>query len=152
MNKFIISEEEKSRILEMHETATNKQYLSEQMAKPLTDINKQAIETFLDKIKTGSMSPIHWVLDPNNQDKRGDEVKLTGKEGIMMLNQYLNKPLLWSLVNNGKKIPNVSFKLNNTNGKILYTYIGANGGQVLYKELAPNLDKAISQFNSEVKY
>jgi hypothetical protein len=30
MKKFIISEEEKSRILEMHESATSKQYLSEQ--------------------------------------------------------------------------------------------------------------------------
>ena len=98
------------------------------------------------------MEPTHWVLDPNNQDKRGDEVKLTSKENIMMPNQYLNKPLLWSLVSNGKKIPNVTFKINNVNGKVSYTYLGTTGGQVLYKELTPNLGKAISQFNSEVKY
>jgi len=152
MNKFIISEEEKSRILEMHETATNKQYLSEQVAKPLSNVDIETLENFLNKIKTGSMEPTHWVLDPNNQDKRGDEVKLTGKENIMMPNQYLNKPLLWSLVSNGKKIPNVTFKINNVNGKVSYTYLGTTGGQVLYKELTPNLGKAISQFNSEVKY
>jgi hypothetical protein len=56
------------------------------------------------------------------------------------------------LVSNGKKIPNVGFMINNVNGKILYTYFGSLGGQVLYKELTPNLGKAIAQFNSEVKY
>ena len=152
MNKFIISEEEKSRILEMHETATNKQYLSEQMAKPLSNVDIETLENFLNKIKTGSMEPTHWVLDPNNQDKRGDEVKLTGKENVIVPTQFINKPLLWSLVSNGKKIPNVGFMINNVNGKILYTYFGSLGGQVLYKELTPNLGKAIAQFNSEVKY
>ncbi len=122
------------------------------IAKPLSDVDKETLENFLNKIKTGSMEPTHWVLDPNNQDKRGDEVKLTSKENIMMPNQYLNKPLLWSLVSNGKKIPNVTFKINNVNGKVSYTYLGTTGGQVLYKELTPNLGKAISQFNSEVKY
>jgi cytochrome c553 len=67
MNKFIISEEEKSRILEMHETATNKQYLSEQVAKPLSNVDIETLENFLNKIKTGSMEPTHWVLDPNNK-------------------------------------------------------------------------------------
>ena len=52
MNKFIISEEEKSRILEMHETATNKQYLSEQASpQPLTDVDKKTLQTFLNNIK-----------------------------------------------------------------------------------------------------
>ena len=99
-----------------------------------------------------TMSPTHWVLDPNNQNKRGDEVKLSGKENITIPTQFINKPLIWSSVSNGKKIPNVSFQINNVNGKILYTYLGSKTEQTLYKELVLNLGTAISQFNNEVKY
>ena len=130
----------------------NEDHLSEQATQPIKDVDKKAIETFLNKIKMDTMSPTHWVLDPNNQNKRGDEVKLSGKENITIPTQFINKPLIWSSVSNGKKIPNVSFQINNVNGKILYTYLGSKTEQTLYKELVLNLGTAISQFNNEVKY
>ena len=106
MNKFIISEEEKSRILEMHETATNKQYLSEQVVpQSLTDIDKKTLQNFLNKINTNTNPPTHWILDRNAGPlgrQRGDEVKLTGKEnGMIYPTDFVGKPLTWSLVING---------------------------------------------------
>jgi hypothetical protein len=78
-NLLNISEEEKNRILEMHETATNKQYLSEEMApQSLTDIDKKTLQTFLNKINTNTNPPTHWILDRNagpTGHQRGDEVK-----------------------------------------------------------------------------
>jgi hypothetical protein len=130
--------------------------LSEQVVpQSLTDIDKKTLQNFLNKINTNTNPPTHWILDRNAGPlgrQRGDEVKLTGKENVIVPTQFINKPLLWSLVSNGKKIPNVGFMINNVNGKILYTYLGTTGGQVLYKELTPNLGKAISQFNSEVSW
>jgi hypothetical protein len=53
MKKFIISEEEKNRILEMHQSATSKQYLMEQ-----TTCDK----TF-DELKTKVLETHNWTLE-----------------------------------------------------------------------------------------
>ena len=153
-NLLNISEEEKNRILEMHETATNKQYLSEQVAKPLSDVDKETLENFLNKIKTGSMEPTRWVLDPNNQDKRGDEVKLTGKEnGMIFPTDFVGKPLTWSLVINGKKqAGHIYFTIIKNKYGLLYSFGSLIHGSVTMEPLAPNLNKAISQFNGEVSW
>jgi len=158
MNKFIISEEEKSRILEMHETATNKQYLSEQVVpQSLTDIDKKTLQNFLNKINTHTNPPTHWILDRNAGplgSPRGDEVKLTGKEtGMIYPTDFVGKPLTWSLVINGKKQPGyIYFTIIKNKYGLLYSFGSLIHGDVTMDPLAPNLNKAISQFNGEVSW
>jgi hypothetical protein len=158
MNKFIISEEEKSRILEMHETATNKQYLSEQAApQPLTDVDKKTLQTFLNNIKFNSQAPTQWILDRNagpSGRQRGDEVKLTGNEnGMVFPTAFVGKPLTWSLVINGKKqAGHIYFTIIKNKYGLLYSFGSLTHGNVTMEPLAPNLNKAISQFNGEVSW
>jgi hypothetical protein len=157
-NLLNISEEEKSRILEMHETATNKQYLSEQMApQSLTDIDKKTLQTFLNKINTNTNPPTHWILDRNagpTGQQRGDEVKLTGKEnGMIFPTDFVGKPLTWSLVINGKKqAGHIYFTIIKNKYGLLYSFGSLIHGSVTMEPLAPNLNKAISQFNGEVSW
>ena len=77
MKKFLISEEEKERILGMHKDATKRQYLGEQSTKPqskqatkpqsnngLNASEAKAIKLIQDKIEKGEQKPV--VILPEN--------------------------------------------------------------------------------------
>lgn len=68
MKKFLISEEEKNRILGMHKEATKKHYLSEQATpKTPTGLNPseaKAVNMIQDKIERGEKTPV--VILPEN--------------------------------------------------------------------------------------
>tara|TARA_R110000868_G_scaffold168681_2_gene403515 strand:- start:1329 stop:1766 length:438 start_codon:yes stop_codon:yes gene_type:complete len=111
--------------------------------------NNKILEKFLHGIDDGNTSGYsRWVFDPNNPNKRSGNVKLTGKEATIRTN-YINKPLVWSLMINGKKDKNSIFEIFQSNGK-LYYQIRSRFANSSYKELGPNLSSAIQQFNENV--
>ena len=71
MNKFRIDESEKARILGLHETATKKQYLKEDLEQSMTDIERynyqRGVQCFLNK--------------KGIKDNDGNELKLDGSIG-----------------------------------------------------------------------
>lgn len=112
--------------------------------------NNKILEKFLNGIDDGSTSGYsRWVFDPNNPNKRSGNVKLTGKEVTIRTN-YINKPLVWSLMVNGKKDKNSIFEIFKFDDKLYYHY-RVNNKSVYGKELGPNLNSAISQFNQHVR-
>ena len=117
--------------------------------------NNKILEKFLLNAAIKEGTPHYysrWVLDPNNPNKRkgGGSVKLTGKEAnINMI--YVNKPLVWSLVVNGKKDKNAIFEIFQYDGKLYYQYFGGGLKSEYAKELGPNLNSAIGQFNEHVR-
>ena len=112
--------------------------------------NNKILEKFLLKLPPSNESFYsRWVFDPNNKNKRSGNVKLTGKEGVINM-EYVNKPLVWSLMVNGKKDTNSIFEIFKFDDKLYYQY-HVNGKSVYGKELGPNLNSAISQFNQHVR-
>jgi hypothetical protein len=120
-------------------------------------INYSVIGKFLRSINQGGTQyTSKWVLDSGNPMKRGmSAVKLTGKEETIPMN-YVGKPLVWSLVVNGKKVPNAIFEIFSSNGKLAYQCSSPLKGGIQnsdgYKELEPNLNSAIEQFNQRVSF
>ncbi len=117
-------------------------------------INYKILEGFLNKIDTGGDNYYsNWVLDPNNPSKKSGNVKLTGKEATIRTN-FINKPLVWSLMVNGKKEKNSIFEIFSFNGKLYYQcYTSPTLGNFKNeygKELEQNLNSAIQQFNQRV--
>ena len=118
-------------------------------------IDYRVIEKFLNSIDRGGSSyASRWVLDPANPNARSGSVKLTGKEAMILMD-YVNKPLVWSLVVNGKKEPKSIFQIFSVNGKLYYqVYSSVKPGQQnseAYVELTPStLKSAIQKFNQRV--
>jgi len=116
--------------------------------------NNKILETFLNEIDEGGNNYFSkWVLDPNNPSKRSGNVKLSGSEANIRTN-FINKPLVWSLMEGGKKQKDSVFEIFKYNGKLYYQCIsplkaGIQNSDV-YKELGPNLRSAIEQFNQRV--
>jgi adenine specific DNA methylase Mod len=118
-------------------------------------IDYKVLEKFLNAIdEGGSGYTSRWVLDSANPDKRSGSVKLTGKEAVVRMN-YVNKPLVWSLVVNGKKQNGAIFQIFSVNGKLYYqSQNPTKSGQqntTGYEELTPKtVGSAIQRFNLSV--
>ena len=135
------------RLTESELTRIVKKVINEQQS---AQDNNNILEKFLHGINEGgSSSYSKWVLDPNNPNKRSGNVKLTGKEATIRTN-FINKPLVWSLMVNGKKDKNSIFEIFQFNGK-LYYQIRSRFANSSYEELGPNLSSAIQQFNENVR-
>jgi hypothetical protein len=83
MKQFIINEEEKMRILEMHETATKSHYLSEQQAP-----NKSYVVRVYDDIVKAVAGPgtdTDAVLEALQQIQTKEDLKISTKEGILKI-------------------------------------------------------------------
>jgi hypothetical protein len=117
--------------------------------------NNKILETFLNKIDMGQNNWYSkWVLDPNNPNKRNGNVQLTGREATIRTN-FVNKPLVWSLMVNGKKEKNSIFEIFKIKEKLYYQCITMGSNDInpvmeYGKELGPNLNSAIQQFNQNV--
>jgi hypothetical protein len=118
-------------------------------------IDYKVLEKFLNAIdEGGSGYTSRWVLDSANPDKRSGSVKLTGKEAMVRMD-YVNKPLVWSLVVNGKKEKGAIFQIFSFGGKLYYqVYSSIKSGQQnssSYEELTPKtVGSAIQRFNQRV--
>ena len=118
-------------------------------------IDYTVLEKFLNAIdRGGSGYTSRWVLDSANPDKRSGSVKLTGKEAMVLMD-YVNKPLVWSLVVNGKKQNGAIFQIFSVNGKLYYqSQNPTKSGQqntTGYEELTPKtVGSAIQRFNLSV--
>jgi hypothetical protein len=79
---------------------------------------------------------------------------LTGNEnGMVFPTAFVGKPLTWSLVINGKKqAGHIYFTIIKNKYGLLYSFGSLTHGNVTMEPLAPNLNKAISQFNGEVSW
>lgn len=118
-------------------------------------IDYSVLEKFLNSIDRGGSSwASRWVLDSANPNARSGSVKLTGKEAMILMD-YVNKPLVWSLIVNGKKEPRSIFQIFSVNGKLYYqVYSSIKRGQQNsegYVELTPStVGSAIQKFNQRV--
>jgi adenine specific DNA methylase Mod len=141
------------RLTESDLTRLVKRVIEEQSTTQKIDYN--VLEKFLNAIdEGGSGYTSRWVLDPANPDKRSGSVKLTGKEAVVRMN-YVNKPLVWSLVVNGKKQNGAIFQIFSVNGKLYYqSQNPTKSGQqntTGYEELTPKtVGSAIQRFNLSV--
>ena len=141
------------RLTESDLTRIVRRMINEELTDTSSKINYSAVGKFLRSInQVGNRFRSNWILDPNNPKKRTGSLKLTGREETIPMN-YVGKPLVWSLVVNGKKDPNSIFQIFLANGKIYYQcYSSAIGHEntVGYETLEPNLSSAIEQFNQRV--
>jgi hypothetical protein len=143
------------RLTESDLTNIIKRVINEQQSN--TKIDYKALEPFLNGINVGGgIYYSKWILDPSNPNKRSGNVKLTGKE-FLMNTLFVNKPLVWSLMVNGVKEKYAIFEIFSANGKLYYQCFSSNSGTSAtysnsdgYKELQPNLNSAIAQFNQRV--
>ena len=142
------------RLTESDLTNIVKRVINEQQSN--TKIDYKTLQPFLNGINVGN-NPYYskWVLDPSNPNKRSGNVKLTGKE-FLMNTLFVNKPLVWSLMVNGVKEKYGIFEIFSANGKLYYQCFSSAGTDTTYsnsdgyKELGPNLNSAIAQFNQRV--
>jgi len=80
MKKFVITEEEKNRILGMHIGATSRQYLKEDLNSSMTTIDRynynSAIQCFLNKkgVKDDAGQPLKWGEDTMDAMPEKDKV------------------------------------------------------------------------------
>ncbi len=161
-----LSEEEKNSIREQHTggmkvmTESFSKLLNSKLgdSKPLVSeqkIDYKVLEKFLNSINRGGPSYVsRWALDSANPNARGGNVKLTGKEATILMD-YVNKPLVWSLIVNGKKEPRSIFQIFSVNGKLYYQcYSSIKSGQQntpSYEELtSASVGSAIQKFNQRV--
>jgi hypothetical protein len=118
-------------------------------------IDYKVLEKFLNAIdRGGSGNTSRWVLDSANPGKRQPPIILTGKEATILMD-YVNKPLVWSLVVNGKKEKGAIFQIFSVKGKLYYqVYSSIKVGQQNsdgYEELTPKtVGFAIQKFNQRV--
>ena len=118
-------------------------------------IDYKVLEKFLNGINTGGSSyTSRWVLDSTNPSKRGGIVKLTGKEAMILMD-YVNKPLVWSLMINGTKEKGAIFQIFSVNGKLYFQVNSStkSGQQNTdgYEELtSATVGAAIEKFNQRV--
>jgi hypothetical protein len=118
-------------------------------------IDYKVLEKFLNAIDSGSTgNASRWVLDSTNPDKRSPTLALTGKEATILMS-YVNKPLVWSLMVNGKKEKGAIFQIFSVDGKLYYqAYSFPKAGQQNsngYEELTPKtVGSAIQKFNQRV--
>lgn len=143
------------RLTESDLTRIVKRVISEQQSGQNKNDNNKTLETFLNKIDTTVRGDFYsyWVLDPNNPKKRSGNVILTGRERMVFNNLFKNKPLVWSLMVDGKKVKNSLFEIFKFNEKLYYSCLINNGYNVVseyFKELEPNLSSAINVFNQNV--
>lgn len=131
-----------------------KRVISEQAIEE--DKNK-VLKTFLNSIQRGgTRDKSRWVLDNNNPNRRrGGDVKLTGKE-FLMLKSYVNTPLTWSLEVDGVKEEGAVFQIfSNKDGELYYQVYssepGAKNTSGYEKLTIDNVGKAIDRFNQRVK-
>lgn len=157
-----ISLEEKNRIMEMHKIASDNLYLNEQNSittggpKPnqtpqQTDYS--SIEQLLLNLDRGSKNYYsYWFLDPKNP-KINNRV-FTATNQFLINDTYKNKPLIWSLVVNGKTDQNSFFVIEKKGNKFYVDYslpIGAYSKRG-YKELTMSTLKELTElFNSCVR-
>jgi|LauGreDrversion4_2_1035121.scaffolds.fasta_scaffold790032_1 hypothetical protein len=94
---------------------------TKQVSKPQT-FDKKALQYFIMNMNQGGRDYYQrWVLDPNNPRKRGNNLVLTGKEGIAFPTELANKPLVWSLLKQGKKEKDAYFEFfKDDKGTIYY--------------------------------
>ena len=84
-------------------------------------VDYEGLQYFFMKMNQGFTNYYQrWVLDPSNSNKRGDNLVLTGKEGVIMPTSLVNKPLVWSLLKQGKKEPYAIFEIFKGSDGIIY--------------------------------
>lgn len=112
------------RLTEAELTNLIKKVIQEQAKPAPNKIDYEGLQYFFMKMNGGMTNGYQrWVLDPNNPNKRGNNLVLTGKE-VMMPMDLVNKPLVWSLLVNGKKDSRAIFELfKDKNGTIYYNCI-----------------------------
>lgn len=160
-----LTEQEKNSIREQHTggmkvmTESFSKLLNSKLgdSKPLVSeqkIDYKVLEKFLNGInRGGTRYSSNWVLDSANPDKRGGSVIL--KDQIIMPTSFVGKPLVWSLMVNGKKEKGAIFEIFSVNGKLYYQcYSSIKSGQQntsAYEELtSATVGSAIQKFNQRV--
>ena len=124
-------------------------------------IDYTILQTFLNGINTGGNNYFqNWVLDLNNTNKKGQSLKLTGNEKITILPSYFGKPLVWSLIRNGKKEIDSVFEIFNTDNGLYYQCQSNKFNRCLsglcsntepYEKLTPStVNQAINKYNERV--
>jgi hypothetical protein len=154
------------RMTEADLTKLVKRVIQEQSKPAPKKIDYEGLQYFFTKMNQGMTNGYQrWVLDSNNPEKSGNNLVLSGKE-VMMPTNLVNKPLVWSLVTNGKKDPRAIFEFyKGSDGTIYYNCISDrfalcqtdNGdsspcqnsiGQTLTSK---NAQLAVDQFNGRVQ-
>lgn len=112
------------RLTESELTNLIKRVIQEQSKPSVPKTDYEGLQYFFMKMNSGNINGYQrWVHDPNNPNKRGNNLILTGKE-VMMPTNLVNKPLVWSLLVNGKKDPRAIFEFfKDKSGGILYNCI-----------------------------
>jgi hypothetical protein len=83
-------------------------------------VDYEGLQYFFMKMNQGGTNNYQrWVLDPSNPRKGGDNLVLTGKE-VIMPTSLVNKPLVWSLLKQGKKEPDAIFEFFKGNDGVIY--------------------------------
>ena len=143
MKRFVITEDEKNHISKMYGLINEEQSTT-------NNIDYSQVEEFLTKINHINKPNMtsNWVLDPTNKNARGPVVKLANGGGWSL---FANKPLVWSLVVDGKKDPDSIFEFFTANGKI-YFHVTSSGNyhNTSYVELASHLKNAIDYYNERI--
>ena len=96
----------------------------EEQSKPIPKkVDYQGLQYFFQNMNQGMTNGYQrWVLDPSNPEKSGNNLVLT-KE-VLMPTSLVNKPLVWSLLKQGKKEPNAIFEFyKGSDGTIYYNCI-----------------------------
>ena len=108
------------RLTESELTNLIKRVIKEQQTKPAPKkVDYEGLQYFFMKMNEGMTNGYQrWVLDPNNPRKRGGNLVVT-KE-VMMPTSLVNKPLVWSLLVNGKKDPNAIFEFFKGSDGVIY--------------------------------